>query len=276
MTGVATRIGISATADLRALARGRWSWLAILLGPLAVGFIAARALNEPSGLAREDSFRSGAASLMLLGGLFVALTLGANAVKSGSTSGRLGLLLAGGAGRDAVSWSLVVSRAVALAAVFAVWGVALQIGSLSVGLGVDGPLAVHVAASYQSMLIALVAALAAATAVGPVAAWVFGGIVYVIAQAAVNLKAAADADALGTADPLGDALYYLWPRTVTSPMIADLQLRDAAGPAAPQIDINQNIVTVPAAGVSTVIWTLMWLGILAWIVSAGFRRRGIR
>ena len=81
------------------------------------------------------------------------------------------------------------------------------------------------------------------------AAGIFGGAIYVLAQAAVNLKAAADQGLIGTADLGVRTLYYVAPRTVTSPMIADLQLRDVAGPAAPRVEINDNTVIVPRGGV---------------------------
>ena len=265
-----------AALDLRVLLRSRWSWGALALGPVATIAIVIAALGQDAGAGRQDDLRANAASLLLLGGLLVALTLGATPVRAGIASGRFGVLLAAGADRGVLAWSLVVSRAAALMGVLALWLVALQVGSLAVGEGLDAPLAVHAAATYETLLLSMLAALMAATAVGPVAAWVFGLAVDVLAQAAVNLKAAADANALGTADGLAQAFYFLWPRAVTSPMIADLQARDEAGPAAPQIDINQNIVTVPASEWDTVLWTLVWCGVIAWVVSAGLRRRAVR
>lgn len=274
--GTGATLWLLVDLDLRALARSRWSWAALVLGPAAALAIALGAAGADAGMARQDDYRSGAASLLLLGGLIAALTLGATAVRSGIRSGRLGVLLAGGAGRTEVSWALVVSRTMALAGILALWLVALQIGSVAIGEGLDGPLAVHAAATLETLLVSLLAALMAATAVGPVAAWIFGLVVNVLAQAAVNLKAAADDDALGTADVLAQAFYFLWPRAITSPMISSLQARDAAGPAAPQIDINSNIVVVPASGWGTVLWTLAWCAAMGWVVSAGLRRREVR
>ena len=265
-----------AALDLRVLLRSRWSWGALALGPVAAIAIAIGALGADAGAERQDDVRANAASLLLLGGLIIALTLGATPIRAGISSGRFGVLLAAGADRAALAWSLVASRALALMAVLALWLVALQAASLAVGEGLDAPLAVHAAATYETLLVSMLAALMAATAVGPVAAWIFGLAVDILAQAAVNLKAAADANALGTADGLAQAFYFLWPRAVTSPMIADLQARDAAGPAAPQIDINQNIVTVPASGWQTVAWTLVWCGVIAWVVVVGLRRRAVR
>jgi len=109
--------------------------------------------------------------------------------------------------------------------------------------------------------------------VGPIAAGAFGVAVYVVAQAAVNLKAAADQGLIGTADAGVSLLYYIAPRAVTSPMIAGLQARDAAGPAAPQVEINENVVLVPAAGWDTVVWTLAWCVLFALLCAAGLRRR---
>ncbi len=265
-----------ARLDLRVLGRSRWSWAAVALGPAATIAIIIAALGSDAGMERQDTYRAGAASLLLLGGLVVALTLGATPVRAGIDSGRFGVLLGAGAGRTRLALGLVGARGLALMGVLAVWLVALQLGSLLVGEGLDGPLAVHVAAGYETLLVSMLAALMAATSVGPVAAWVFGLFVNVLAQAAVNLKAAADAGALGTADALASAFYFLWPRAITSPMIAELQVRDAAGPAAPQIDINQNIVTVPASEWDTIAWTLVWCGVIAWIVVVGLRRRGVR
>ena len=94
-----------------------------------------------------------------------------------------------------------------------------------------------------------------------------------VAQAAVNLKAAAGQGLIGTADAGVRILYYVVPRTITSPMIADLQLRDAAGAAAPRVEVNGNTVLVPAAGWDAVAWTLAWCVLLGLLCAAGLRRR---
>jgi hypothetical protein len=140
-------------------------------------------------------------------------------------------------------------------------------------MGLDGPLAVHTLAVLLGLLVAMLAAAAASSIVGPVAAGIFGGAIYVVAQAAVNLKAAADQGLIGTADVGVRILYYVAPRTVTSPMIAELQLRNEAGPAAPRVEINENTVIVPAAGWDTVVWTIAWCVLLGLLCAAGMRRR---
>ena len=96
---------------------------------------------------------------------------------------------------------------------------------------------------------------------------------YVAAQAAVNLKAAADQALIGTADAGVNLLYYVAPRTITSPMLAELQLRDAAGAAAPRVEINGNTVIIPASGWDSVAWTLAWCVLLGIACAAGLRRR---
>ncbi len=97
--------------------------------------------------------------------------------------------------------------------------------------------------------------------------------VFIAAQAAVNLKAAADQDLIGTADGGVSALYYVVPRAIVSPMISELQARDAGGPAAPSLEINDNLVLVPASGWGSVVWTLAWCALLAVACVAGLRRR---
>jgi hypothetical protein len=167
----------------------------------------------------------------------------------------------------------VGARLAALAAGVALWAVALQAGSLALGMGLDGPLAVHTLAVAEGLALTMLAAAAASSVVGPVAAGAVGAVVYVVAQAAVNLKAAADQGLIGTADAGVELLYYLGPRAITSPMISALQARDAAGPAAPQLEINDNVVLVPAAGWPTVAWTLAWCVLLALLCATGLRRR---
>ncbi len=259
-----------AETDLRAIARRLWWPIGVGLGVLAVVGIAVAAAGSST---TQDDYRADAASLILLGGLVIALGLGASAFYRAVGGGRLALLASAGPSRAHVAYGLLVSRVIALAITLGVWLVALEVGSLAIGEGLDGPLAVHVGAMFVSLSIALLAAGAAATSVGPYAAAIFGVIVYVLAQAAVNLNAAANDEALGTAGGLGRILYWIFPRTVTSPMIADLQARDVAGPAAPVIDINQNVITVPASGLGTLIWTLAWCVLLVLLAGLGLRRR---
>ena len=178
-----------------------------------------------------------------------------------------------GASRREVAAAALLARVAALVVIVAAWAVALQVGSLALGLGLDGPLAVHSLAVFVSLLLTMLAAAAASSVVGPVPAGVFGVAVFISAQAAVNLKAAADEDLIGTAGGLVDALYYVVPRAIVSPMISDLQARDAGGPAAPTVEINDNPVLVPASGWGSVLWTLAWCALLAIACVGGLRRR---
>ncbi|HEX2508014.1 MAG TPA: hypothetical protein VHK23_06805 [Miltoncostaeaceae bacterium] len=241
-------------------------------GLLAAAAVAAAAAAE-SGLDREDQFRSGAASLLLLGGLVAAVPLGAGALNRDAAGGHLGLLVGSGASRREVAAAVLLARVAALIAIVAAWAVALQIGSLALGLGLDGPLAVHSLAVFVSLLLTMLAAGAASSVVGPVPAGAFAVAVFISAQAAVNLKAAADQDLIGTAGGLVNALYYVVPRAIVSPMIADLQARDVGGPAAPSLEINDNPVLVPASGWGSVLWTLAWCALLAIACVGGLRRR---
>jgi hypothetical protein len=265
------RAGLAA-AQLRRL--GRSPWLAAVAGAgIVVAVVLAAAAAADAGLEREDALRAGGASLLLLGGLAVAVVLGAGALNRDAASGHLGLLVGSGASRAEVAAAIVGARVAALAAVVAAWGLALQAGSLALGLGLDGPLAVHALAVAVGLLLTLLAATAASSVVGPLAAGAFGALVFVVAQAAVNLKAAADQDLIGTAETGVSALYYLVPRAIVSPMISELQGRDAGGPSAPSLEINDNTVLVPASGWGSVVWTLAWCAVLAVACVAGLRRR---
>jgi hypothetical protein len=259
-------------AQLMRLARRPWLQGVAGAGLLAAAVVAAAA-GADTGLDREDALRSGAASLLLLGGLVAAVPLGAGALNVDAASGHLGLLVGSGASRAEIAAAALAARIAALAAIAVAWGLALQVGSLALGLGLDGPLAVHTLAVAVGLLLALVAGAAASSVVGPIAAGAFGLAVLVAAQAAVNLKAAADQGLIGTADTAVSALYYVAPRAIVSPMISELQGRDAGGPAAPSLEINDNTVLVPASGWGSVAWTLAWCAVLALACAAGLRRR---
>jgi hypothetical protein len=261
-----------AWGQLVRLSRRPWLQAAAGAGIVAAAVVAAVAAAD-SGLAREDTLRSGGASLLLLGGLVVAVPLGAGALNRDAASGHLGLLVGSGASRAEVAAAACGARIAALAAIVGAWALALQGGSLALGLGLDGPLAVHSLAVAVSLLLTLLAAAAASSVVGPIAAGAFGLVVFVAAQAAVNLKAAADQDLIGTADAAVSALYYLAPHAIVSPMISELQGRDQGGPAAPSLEINDNLVLVPASGWGSVVWTLAWCALLAIACAAGLRRR---
>ena len=268
MRAIAALVAIA----LHRLARRRWIQVAVAAGA-ALAVVAALVAATHDGMVREDTLRRGGAALLLLGGLALALGLGSAALNLDAATGHFGMLTGSGASRPQLVAGAVGARLIILLATGTLWGVILQAGSIALGLGLDGPLAVHALAVGEGLVLAMLAAAAASSVVAPAAAGLFGGSVYVVAQAAVNLKAAADQGLIGTADGIVRALYHVFPRTVTSPMIAELQLRNAAGAAAPRVEINDNTVFVPAAGWDTVLWTLAWCILLAVLCAAGLRRR---
>jgi hypothetical protein len=191
-------------------------------------------------------------------------------------SGYAGLLVAAGVRREHLGLASVASRLGVLAAALAAWGAAAQAGSLALGRGLDGPLAVHTLASIETLAIPLVAAAAASALVAPAAAGIAGAATYVLAQAVVNLKAAADAGIIGdVAAPAIRAAFAFLPRAVVSPLISDLQARDRARLAAPRFEINEIVVTIPPAGVGTILWTLLWTAILGGLAVGALRRRAL-
>jgi hypothetical protein len=260
--------------QLRRMTRRRWIGVALAAGVLVAVLIAALATGE-TGQAREDEMRQGAASLLLLGGLLVAALLGGTALNRDSDSGHFGLLMGAGAGRPALVAAALAARTVALLAVIGAWGLALQGGSMAIGLGADGDLAVHTLLVGEALLLTMVAAAAASSVVGVVASALFALSIYLTAQAMMNLKAAADQDIIGTARAGINGAYYISPRIPTSPMLAELQERGAAGPAVPRVDINGNEVLLASSGWPTIAWTLMWIGALAALAYAGMRRRPV-
>ena len=266
------RIAALVALQLRRIARRRWIQVAVAAG-LALAVVAVAVAATHDGGVREDTLRRGAAALLLLGGLVLALGLGSGALNLDAQTGHFGALAGSGASRPELVTGAVGARLVVLLAAGAAWALVLQAGSVVLGLGLDGPLAVHSLAVGEGLVLAMLAASAASSIVGPLAAGVFGASLYVVAQAAVNLKAAADQGLIGTADAGVRILYYVVPHTITSPMIADLQLRDAAGAAAPRVEVNGNTVLVPAAGWDTVAWTLAWCILLVLLCAAGLRRR---
>lgn len=270
MNGVMT----VAAVQLHRLVRRQWIAVALLGGVLIAAAIAAVATGD-EGLAREDQLRQGAATLLLLGGLAVAMLLGGAALNRDSDSGHIGLLMGAGASRAAVVAGTLVARTVVLAVIVVVWGAALQVGSAAIGLGFDGELAAHTALVGVALLMTLSAAGAASSVVGVAASALFGAVVYLTAQAMVNLKAAADQDIIGTAREGIAGAYFITPHVPTSQMIADLQMRDAAGPAIPRLDINGNEVLLQASGWQTVVTAIVWVAILGGLAYMGMRRRPI-
>lgn len=261
--------------EARRLSRRAWLQVAAAAG-LALVVVIALVAASHEGMAREDSLRRGAAALLLLGGLAVAVTLGSPALNRGAETGHFGLLCGAGASRAQLVTAVVGARVAVLAAILAAWGVGLQLASAAVGLGLDGPLAVHALAVAVGLLLAMLAAAAAGAIVGPLAAGAFGLMVYVLAQAVVNLEAAAEQGLIGTAADGVRFLYYISPRAITSPMIADLQARDAGGAAAPQVEVNGNPVLLGASGWGSILWTLAWCLLFAALCGSGLRRRPFR
>ena len=251
-------------------AAGIWAWWppaysrAVLVAIVAAGH---------DGRVRDDSFRSGSASLLLIGGLTLALALGATAISRGAESGHLGLLVGSGAARAEAALGRVIARLAALALAVAVWLVALEVAGTAIGRGADGPLAVHVAAAGATNAIVLLAAAATSTVLGPTVAAIVGLMTHVTAQAVVNLQAAAAQGRLGAWSRLANVAYNLLPRAVLSPMIVELQNRGQGGPAAPQFEINKILIPLSAAGLGTVLWTVFWCALLAFLCVNGMRRR---
>lgn len=269
MSAVAAVLG----ADGRATLRARWVQ-ALPLAGLVVAILVALNASGDAGRAREDALRAGGATLLLLGGLVVALILGGTAFARDARSGYLGLMVGAGATPSQVGAGRLAVRAIALVAVVALWGVALQVCSLALGMGLDGPLAVHTVLMLVNLALVMCATAAMASVIGPFAAAVFGLMVFVSAQAAVNLKAALNAGAIASdSGSLINPFYAVFPRALVSPMLEDLQRRHAGGPAAPKLEVNGFDVWVPASSGSTIVWTLLWVGIMAALTVVGVRRR---
>ncbi len=259
--------------DLRVLAHRLWIQLTTLAGLVVIAIVALIAAGH-SGQAQIDGLESNSASLLLIGGLAVAIGLGAGAFSRDASSGYLGLLVGSGATASRVGAIRITARIVALIAIFALWGAGMQLASVGVGRGLDGALAVHTLATLENAGLVLCASAALASVIGPIAAGVFGIMVFISAQAIVNLKADLDQGAIArSSQSFIDPVYSLLPRAIVSPMIASLQHRSDAGPAAPTIDINGLTVFVPASRLIDVVWTLLWTLIFASIATYGVRRR---
>ena len=259
--------------DLRILSRVRWVRAALLAGMVIAGLIAANAGGE-TGIDRLDALRSGAASLLLLGGLAVAVCLGGGAFAHDASRGYLGLLVGSGATPSTVGAGRVGARVIMLAVILAAWTAALQAGSAAIGEGADGPLLVHAASVLGNLVLVLCASTAMASVIGPIAAGVFGVMVYVSAQATVNLKAALDSGAVNRDSSIFvEPFYAVFPRALVSPMINEMQLRDVAGPADPRVDVSGLEVVVPTSTWASVVWTVLWAGIFFALAAYGVRRR---
>lgn len=259
--------------ELITLARRRWLDLVALAGIVWL-VIATLVATGESGHARIDTLEINGASLLLMGGLVVALGLGGGAFSRDASSGYLGLLVASGATPSRIGLVRLIARLITMIAIFVIWGVVMQIASLVLGHGLDGPLAVHVTAWFANGALVLCASAALASVIGPVAAGVFGFMVFVCAVSVVNLKADLDQGAISRdSQSFVDSLYSIFPRAIVSPMLESLQRRGVAGPAAPDININGLTVTVPASRPIDVAWTVAWIVIFGAIATYGVRRR---
>jgi hypothetical protein len=262
---VSGSFGLLAGADLRALSRRRWLQAATAAGILA---------NLAVGLTMEGAdLQRNVAIVLSLGGLALALALGAPALVRDLERGAFGAISAAGPSPSDIAWARLTSHTAALVVVLAAWSLAAQAGALVGGHGLDGPLAVHSILSIEVLALVLLASAGAATLLGVVAGGIFGVVVLIAAQSVVNLKAAADQALIGTGAALIDLAYWALPRALPSPMLSDLQSADEAGPVAPQVEINGNVVEIPAAGLDSVLWTLAWCGVFVALAIFGLRRR---
>jgi hypothetical protein len=272
-----TAVPILAASDLRRLRRSRA--LLVVLGAGVVTAATVTAVAAPkSGLDEADAFRGGAASLYLIGGLVLALVLGCTASFVGAISGHHGLLVASGARRRDLAIGVLASRVGVFLAGLILWLIALQSGSLAIGRGLDGPLAVHAAAAALTSGMVLLVTAATSTVLGPAIAVIVGLVVSVSATAIVNLEQAADVGRIASTPTvrLVHVAYNLLPRTINSSMIVELQNRGTGGPAAPRFEINQIPIPLNPSSWTTVLWTLGWCALFAWLFVIGVRRRTLQ
>ena len=268
-------IGVIAGAEARALVRRRWFFITVAVGLVLIGVGTVVAFGD-DGLLRSDALRSWTLAVEVIGGLVLGASLGSSAGNRDADGGWLGMQVATGVGRSPVMLGRIVGRVLALLAGFAAWIVVAAICSLIVGNGIDGPLVVTGLAGIENMLVVLTVAALCSVAIGPVAAGVTAGIVYIFVQAMVNLSSAAEADVIGTSwTGLMRTLYFIFPRGIISPMVADLQARDVAGLAAPRVVVNGNIVFIQASSWGSVIWTLGWCVVLAFAAAGAIRKRAL-
>jgi ABC-type transport system involved in multi-copper enzyme maturation permease subunit len=255
--------------------RRPWLGATALLGILLAGAAGAVAATH-GGAVRVDSLHASATALLLIGGLVLALGLGATMVNRDAEAGFLGLLAAAGARREPIVLARIAARLALLVGVLAVWTLALEAASAALGMGLDGPLAVHALATAETMALVLLAAAAVGAGFGPTLAAVVGVLVLISAQSVVNLQAASDQFLLGNeARPAVGIAYHLLPRAITSPMLADLQNRGQGGAAGPQLEINQTVVQLSASTALTVLWTLLWCAAFGALAVLAFRRRAL-
>lgn len=257
------------------ISRRRWARAVILIGA-AIIIAGAIVAAGRDGLAASDTMRSWTASVELVVGLVLAATLGASTVNRDADAGWVGMQVATGTPRGPVALGRVAGRLVILLAGMALWIVVAAICSLAIGQGIDGPLVVNGLAMVGNMVLVLTAAAVCSVALGPVASAIVAVFFYVSCLSLVNLAAAADSNVIGTAwSPLIKAFYFVFPRSITSPMLSEMQARGAAGVAGAQLEVNGNVVIVPPASWATILWTLLWCLVLALSTGAALRRRAL-
>lgn len=268
-TAIITRI------EARGISRRRWALAVFAIGA-AVIIAGAIVAGGRDGLAAVDTMRSWTAGVYLIAGLVMASSLGASAVNRDADGGWVGMQVATGTPRFTVALARVAGRLVVLVATFAVWMAIAAACSVAIGQGGDWALFVHGLAMLENMVLVLTTAALCSVALGPVASAVVAVFFYVSCISLVNLMAAVNDNVIGTAwTGLITTLYLIFPRAITSPMLSEMQGRGAAGVAGAQLEINTNIVIVPAASWLTVLWTLAWCAVMAIAAAAAFRRRAI-
>ncbi len=264
-----------ARVEARGIRRRRWVLAVAAIGA-AVIIAGAVVAGGRGGTAGLDTMRSWAAGVYLLAGLVLAAALGASTVNRDADGGWVGLQVATGTPRGTVALGRIAGRLTTLIAIFAAWMVIAAIGSAAIGQGADSALAVHGLAMLGNMALVLTAAGLCSVALGPVASGIVAIALYVSSLSLVNLMAAVDEGVIGTAwTGLITTLYLILPRAITSPMLSDLQARGDAGVAGAPLEINGNLVIVPAASWLTVLWALAWCALFAVVAAAAFRRRAL-
>ncbi len=266
---------VIARVEARGISRRRWFLAALAIGA-AVIIAGAIVAGGRDGLAALDAMRSWSAAVYLIGGLAVAATLGASTVNRDADGGWVGMQVATGTPRATVLLARVMGRLAMLLVTFMAWMAIAAISSAAIGQGGDGPLFVHGLAMLENMVLVLVVGALCSVALGPVASGVVAAFAYVSFLSLGNLMAATNADAIGSAwSGLITTLYLTFPRAITSPMLSEMQARGAAGVAGAQLEINLNVVVVPASSWLTVLWTLAWCLVIAWAAAVSFRRRAL-
>ena len=271
----AAAVGTIATTEFRALVRRRWFIVTLAVG-LALIITGTIFAVGNDGVARSDALRAWTLAVEVIGGLVIGASLGSSAGNRDADGGWVGIQVATGVGRSTVMLGRIAGRALALVAAFLSWMIAAGLCSLIIGNGPDGPLAVTGLAGIENMLVVLTVAALCSVALGPVASGITAGIVFVFVQALVNMSTAADAGVIGTSwSNLIRGLYFVLPRGIVSPMVAEMQGRDVAGLAAPQVEVNGNIVFILGSSWGSVVWTLAWCVLLAIAAAGALRKRAL-